>query len=230
MKTGHKVSIGFCDPGTVSGAFAARLFQLSQARTERLGPLVRLKGSGLLSKMRNQLIRTFLDHTDSDWLLMIDSDEQLTVDAFDALINAGHDKDRPIVAGLVFAAMDVNKHLYPKPMPTIFQDTDKGFVPLDKYDQNAVFEVEAAGTGCLLIHRSVLEKMRQTADPHQGTDWCWFWDGPLNGNWVGEDLLFSRRVRQLGFPIYVNTAAILPHQKSYWLDERHHLKWQAENN
>lgn len=230
MKTAHKISIGFCDPGTVSGAFAARLFQLSQSRSSRLGPLVRVKGSGLLSKMRNKVVKTFLEQTNSDWLLMIDSDEQLTLQAFDQLVDTAHDKDRPIVSGLVFAAMDVNQHIYPKPMPAIFQDTEAGFVPLDNYDKNAIFQVEAAGTGCLLVHRSVFEKMREMADPHQGTDWCWFWDGPVNGVWTGEDLLFSRRVRQLGFPIHVNTAAVLPHQKSYWLDERHHLKWQSENS
>jgi hypothetical protein len=72
----------------------------------------------------------------------------------------------------------------------------------------------------------VLEKMRENADPNQGQDWCWFWDGPINGNWISEDLLFSRRIRQLGFPIYVHTGAVLPHQKSYWLSEEHHLSWK----
>jgi hypothetical protein len=129
----------------------------------------------------------------------------------------------------VFAAFK-DEGLYPKPVPAIFQDAPEGFLPLFRYDRNAVFEIDACGTGCVLIHRSVLEKMREIADPHQGTDWCWFWDGPLNGEWISEDLLFSRRVRQLGFPIHVNTAAILPHQKSYWLDERHHISWQLEND
>jgi GT2 family glycosyltransferase len=230
MKASHKVSIGFCDPGTVNGDFAARLYQLAAMRNEKLGPMVRIKGSGLLSKMRNRIVKMFLENTESDWLLMIDSDEQLTVQTFDLLVDTAHDKERPIVSGLVFAAMDAQKNLYPKPMPTIFQDVPEGFIPLDNYDRNAIFQVEAAGTGCLLIHRSVLEKMREVADPHQGVDWCWFWDGPVNGVWTGEDLLFSRRVRQLGFPIYVNTAAILPHQKQYWLDERHHLAWQEQNN
>lgn len=230
MKTGHTVSIGVCDPGIVTGEFMARIFQLVATRNARLGPLVRVRGSGLLSKMRNKVVKSFLEQTESDWLLMIDTDEQLSVPVFDLLCDTAHDKERPVVSGLVFAAMDAATNVYPKPMPAIFQDTAAGFIPLDKYDKNAIFQVEAVGTGCLLVHRSVLEKMRETADPHQGKDWCWFWDGPVNGTWTGEDLLFSRRVRSLGFPIYVNTAAILPHQKSYWLDERHHDKWQAENN
>lgn len=226
MKSAHKVSIGSCDPGIVNGAFAYRLIQLAQARSARLGPFVRVKGSGLLSKQRNRVVKQFLDGTKSDWLLLIDSDEQLTLEAFDKLLETAHDKERPVVAGLVFAGFGIEGAPYPKPVPAIFQDAPEGFLPLYKYDKNSVFEIDAAGTGCLLIHRSVLEKMRETADKNQGTDWCWFWDGPVDGNWIGEDLLFCRRIRALGFPIYVNTGAILPHQKSYWLDERHHQLWK----
>ena len=226
MKSAHKVSIGSCDPGTVNGAFAYRLIQLAQARSARLGPFVRVKGSGLLSKQRNRVVKQFLDGTKSDWLLLIDSDEQLTLEAFDKLLETAHDKERPVVAGLVFAGFGIEGAPYPKPVPAIFQDAPEGFLPLYKYDKDSVFEIDAAGTGCLLIHRSVLEKMRETADANQGTDWCWFWDGPVDGNWIGEDLLFCRRIKALGFPIYVNTGAILPHQKSYWLDERHHHLWK----
>jgi hypothetical protein len=68
--------------------------------------------------------------------------------------------------------------------------------------------------------------MREAADPNQGKDWCWFWDGPVKGEWIGEDLLFCRRIKSLGFPIYVNTGAILPHSKSYWLKEEHHELWR----
>jgi hypothetical protein len=226
MKSAHKVSIGSCDPGTVNGAFAYRLIQLAQARSARLGPFVRVKGSGLLSKQRNRVVKQFLDGTKSDWLLLIDSDEQLSLEAFDKLLETAHDKERPVVAGLVFAGFGIEGAPYPKPVPAIFQDAPEGFLPLYKYDKDSVFEIDAAGTGCLLLHRSVLEKMRETADKNQGTDWGWFWDGPLDGNWIGEDLLFCRRIRALGFPIYVNTGAILPHQKSYWLDERHHHLWK----
>jgi len=226
MKSAHKVSIGSCDPGTVNGAFAYRLIQLAQARSARLGPFVRVKGSGLLSKQRNRVVKQFLDGTKSDWLLLIDSDEQLSLEAFDKLLETAHDKERPVVAGLVFAGFGIEGAPYPKPVPAIFQDAPEGFLPLYKYDKDSIFEIDAAGTGCLLIHRSVLEKMRETADKNQGPDWCWFWDGPVDGNWIGEDLLFCRRIRALGFPIYVNTGAILPHQKSYWLDERHHHLWK----
>ena len=105
MKSAHKVSIGSCDPGTVDGGFAFSLIQLTQSRSSRLGPFVRIKGSGLLSKQRNRLVKQFLE-TKSDWLLMMDSDEQLPVSSFDKLVEAAHEKERPIVAGLVFASFE----------------------------------------------------------------------------------------------------------------------------
>ena len=225
MKSAHKVSIGSCDSGDVNGGFAFSLIQLTQARSSRLGPFVRVKGSGLLSKQRNRLVKQFLE-TNSDWLLMIDSDEQLPIAAFDKLIESAHDKERPIIAGLVFASFEIGQP-YPKPVPTIFQDAPEGFLPLNNYDKDSLFEVDAAGTGCLLVHRSVLETMQASADPHQGKDWCWFWDGPIDGIWIGEDLQFCRRVRSLGFPIYVHTGAILAHSKDYWLDDRQHDIWNA---
>ena len=39
-----------------------------------------------------------------------------------------------------------------------------------------------------------------------------------------------RRIRQLGFPIFVNTAVVLPRQKTYWLDERHHIDRQLNKD
>ena len=225
MKSAHKVSIGSCDPGDVNGGFAFSLIQLVQARASRLGPFVRVKGSGLLSKQRNRVVKQFLE-TKSDWLLMVDSDQQLPVLSFDKLIESAHETERPIIAGLYFASFETG-HPYPKPIPTIYQDTPEGFLPLHNYDKDSLFKIDAAGTGCLLVHRSVLETMRDKCDFNQGKDWAWFWDGPIDGEWIGEDLLFCRRVRSLGFPIHAHTGAILPHYKSYWLDERQHDIWNA---
>lgn len=130
MKTGHTVSIGSCDPGMVNGGFAYHLIQLASARSSRLGPFIRIKGSGLLSKQRNRVVKQFLEMTNSDWLLMLDSDEQLDVRTFDMLCETAHDKERPVVAGLVFAGFGVPGKPYPKPVPAIFQDSPNGFLPL----------------------------------------------------------------------------------------------------
>lgn len=221
MKSGHKVTIGWCDPGQVEGEFAVRLMMLAMARRDRLGPMLRVEGSALISRQRNELARAFLDDTDSDWLLILDADEVLDTPTFDKLIAAAHHLERPVVAGLYFAALD-RGGLIPMPSPTLFYDYGDGFAAINDYPADSVIEVDAAGTGCLLVHRSVFEAIRAKASEHEGPNWCWFNDGPINGHWVGEDMIFCRRIKEAGFPIHAHTGATLPHRKRFWLTEQHH--------
>ncbi len=219
MRVADKVQIAWIDPGQVDGAFTTSLIELVQARSARIDGIIRIEG-GLLSRQRNEVVKTFLDHTEAAWLLMIDSDEQLHVPAFDKLINAAHDQKRPVVAGLYFGTWPQGG-MIPTPVPHVYLRTDDGVsvAPILDYPEDTIIAVDAAGTGCLLIHRSVLEQIREQADPHEGDDWCWFRDLPMNGMWLGEDLYFCRRIQALGTPIHAHTGAVLPHRRRYWLDD-----------
>lgn len=225
MKSGHKVTIGWPDSGQVHGEFAISIAMLQAYYPERLGPYIRVEGSGLISRQRNEIVYTFLTQTTSDWLLMVDSDEKLDAKVFDKLIAAAHHIERPVVAGLVFAAFN-SVDIYPEPVPSIYKAVEIGYVPINDYPKDQVIPVDAAGTGCLLVHRSVLEKIQQKANPDEGDKWCWFFDAPHAGSWVGEDLIFCRRVIAAGFPIHAHTGAILPHRKGFWLTDEHHARWQ----
>jgi GT2 family glycosyltransferase len=219
MKTQDRIVVGWIDPGQVDGAFAANIARLYADRHSRIAALARVEG-GMVARQRNELCALFLN-TSHEWLLMMDSDEILSIAAFDLLVDTVHDRDRPIVSALVFGAYKGD--LYPTPVPCIFRAAEEGeegpFRPLDNYPPNTVIEVTSAGGGCLLIHRTVLEKVRD--DVGLG-DWSWFQDGPYGGKWLSEDHLFCMRVREAGFPIHAHTGAILPHRKRYWLDDRHH--------
>jgi len=237
MKVADRVTFSWIDPGLVEGLFATSMVELFRARPARLAGFLRVEG-GLISRLRNDVVRTFLDHQPAEWLLMVDSDEQLSVEAFDKLIATAHATERPVVAGLYFGTLPNPDGLLPTPVPHLYRRFEDGLMmeALWDYPPDSVIEVDGAGTGCLLVHRSVLEKIRETADPNEGTDWCWFRDGPLQGAWLGEDLYFCRRIRSLGFPIHAHTGAILPHRRKYWLDERQHeagrefRREQAESN
>lgn len=221
MRSGDRVVVGWCDPGTVAGAFACDVATLARSRDERLGPLLRVQGSGLLSRIRNELVKTFLDSTDAAWLWMVDTDQRVPVAVFDALVAAVHDKTVPVLAGVVFAAYPDPSGGWPVVVPAIYRlDPDGvGHTPIFDYLPGIRMRVDAAGTGCLMVHRTVLETIRATADPGL-RDWCWFADGPTgDGRWLSEDLTFCRRVRDAGFPIHAHTGAVLPHRKTVWVDE-----------
>lgn len=215
-----RVHIGWIDPGQVDGAFATSLIELSRARPQKFDGIIRIEG-GLLSRQRNEVVKTFLDHTHAEWLLMIDSDERISVQAFDKLVDAAHAELRPVVAGLYFGTWP-SDGLMPTPVPHLYLRAGDGISvsPVLAYPPDQIIEVDAAGTGCLMVHRSVLEAIRATATEHEGPDWCWFRDLPLGGKWLGEDLYFCRRVQSLGFAIHAHTGAILPHRRRYWLNEQ----------
>ena len=223
MRSADRVTIGWIDPGLVDGCFATSLLELVRARARRIDGFVRVEG-GLLSRQRNEVVKTFLERTDVEWLLFIDSDETITVDAFDKLTAAAHAKDRPVVAGLYFGTQPGGPLGLPRPVPHLYRRADDGVsvVPVADYPADQVIEIDAAGTGCLLVHRRVLERIRELADEHEGPDWCWFRDLPVGGRWLGEDLYFCRRIRALGVPIVAHTGAILAHRRRFWLDERPH--------
>ena len=208
--------------GTIDALLAMDLIHVAREKNGHFDHMVQVGNVGLTTRSRNVVVKTFLETTDADWLLMIDSDERLSLDAWHKLIDAAHDKDRPIVSGLVFAAF-FDDHDGLRPVPTIYRmDSEKGLEAIDAYPINEIIEVDAVGTGCLLIHRSVLLDMQKQATPNQGQNWAWFVEGAIDGTYFGEDLLFSKRLKSMGYTIHAHTGAILPHHKQFWLDERHH--------
>ena len=226
MKSRDRVVISWPDPGQVEGAFCTSMIELVRSRGSRIDGVLRVEG-GLLSRQRNEIVKHFLDEMTAEWLLMVDSDEQITPQAFDKLLSAAHADERPVVAGLYFGTWPGN--LLPQPVPHLYRRADDGVsvVPVMDYPRDQIIAIDAACTGCILVHRRVLEAIREQADPHEGRDWCWFRDLPVNGLWLGEDLYFCRRVRALGFPIVAHTGAILQHRRRYWLDERQHEALRA---
>lgn len=232
MKSKDRVIVGWIDPGQVDGLFAVAMASLYAARGDRIPAMVRVQGS-LLSRQRNELVVTFLDDHNAEWLFFIDSDETITPEAFDKLIAAAHETERPIVAGLYFGAF-ASTGLYPKPVPMILSRNESGrYDSIDSFPADAVIPIDAAGTGALLVHRSVLEAIRAASNAgpmaeHEAGTWCWFKDMPVAGEWLGEDIYFCVQARTLGFPIYAATGCRLSHHKTYWVTDAHHAAYIKE--
>lgn len=222
MKSKDKVVIGMVNDGTVDANLVIDLLQIRGKRMDRFDSFIQVSNIGLLTRSRNVLVKNFLEQTDAAWLLMMDSDERLSLETWDLLVQTAHDKDRPVVSALVFAAFfDSDESL--RPVPTIYRMLeDGGLQAIDDYPENQVIEIDGMGTGCVLIHRDVLLTLQREATEHQGKDWSWFVDGAINGRWFGEDLLFSKRLKSLGIKIHAHTGAICAHHKKFWLTEAHH--------
>lgn len=169
---------------------------------------------------RNQIVRKFLDDTRCDWLWFIDTDMVFRPDTLERLLAAADPKERPIVGALCFSVLRGDQR---EIIPTIYQFNDDGhFARAMDLPPDGVHRVAATGTGCLLIHRSVLEAIAKHKPNPDGpawgeTSWPWFkwsdWDGPDGPDVMGEDLTFCLRATAAGFPIHVDTRIDVGHAK-----------------
>jgi len=222
MKRNDKICIGMVNNNSINSLLAIDLIHIARHPEQHFDNMVQVGNIGLTTRSRNIVVKTFLDQTDAEWLLILDSDERLSIDTWLKLIRTANEKERPIVSGLVFAAL-FNEKDELQATPCIYKMYENGGLSsIHDYPLDTVLEVDAVGTGCLLIHRKVLLDIQKNATAHQGDKWAWFVEGAIDGTYFGEDLLFSKRLKSLGYKIYVHTGAILPHHKQFWLDQRHH--------
>lgn len=167
-----------------------------------------------IAAARNQLVRLFLSHKDKpNWMLMLDADMVFQPTLLAQLLAHADPKEVPVIGGLCFVGgrgAEVS--------PTLHVITDKESLSttvVSDYPRDTLVRVHGTGAACLLIHRSVLEKMGETF-PEPAP---WFFDGVWNGHEFGEDIAFCYRAGQVGFPVHVHTGIRVGHLKTTVIDE-----------
>lgn len=187
-------------------------------------------GSGvLITPMRNYMARLFLDGTPHEWLLICDTDMGFEPDAVHKLLaSAQLEPDRLIVGGLCFAVMtagyDGMGGWRQAIVPTMYRlgmvaGTDrKSFCYYGPYERDAIVQVHGTGAAFLLVHRSVLETLREK----HGDNWFSQVRDDV-GDTIGEDITFCLRAGAAGFKIFVNTAVRTSHHKRVWVTEDDYL-------
>jgi hypothetical protein len=192
------------------------------AKNQRImrGGYIRTRyGTGGIVTARNKTARQFVAAR-ADWLFWIDSDMGFRPDTVDRLVAAADEDERPIVGGLCFANKEVHEDGYggyvTSPRVTIFDygelDGVKKFAGRREYPRDQL--VRCAGSACIIIHRSVLERMEKEYGPT--------WYSPImgdDGEPLGEDISFCVRATSLDIPIYVHTGVRTTHLKYVWLGE-----------
>lgn len=224
--------LAYIHPGQVSSYFLESMLTTHFAdryaedvgdRPRRIVNVMQEWSSANVSAARNIVTARFLDSDAGEWLLWVDADMQWTPDAVDLLMAAADPTDRPIVGGLCFG--NATDGLF----PTIYHfaqiDGRLTTIRVREYPRGEVVQVAATGAAFLLIHRSVLEAMR---DRGFNAAFPWFQETELDGNPVGEDLTFCLRAGILGYPVHVHTGARIGHHKSHLLTEDLFLSQQPK--
>jgi len=202
-------------------------------RVIRGGHMAVRYGTGGIVEARNTVARAFLQSKRADWLWWVDTDMGFTPDTVDRLLAAADPVERPIVGGLCFAnrevALDGMGGHVTQPLPTIYfyaeQDGQWGFNAAADFDRDTLVQCSGTGSACLLVHRSVFERVREK----YGEEWYAPIPNPTlgPGSMISEDLAFCMRAQAVGCPVHVHTGVVTTHLKPVWLTLSHHEAHRA---
>lgn len=190
-----------------------------------------IRARHLIAHNRNFAARLFLDKTDHEWLWFVDTDMGFEPDSVHHLLEVADPVTHPVVGALCFAQMidsydGMHGHRFTI-VPTMYRigHTEKGepsFCYYGDYTDGEVAPVAATGGAFMLIHRTVLEKLRaELATQHPRGDGDHWFDQLYDqaGDMVGEDIAFCARVGALKIPMHVHTGVKTSHHKEVWLSE-----------
>lgn len=135
-----------------------------------------------IGEHRNIIVKAFLD-TDFDYLLQIDSDNPPPVNILDLV-----DLDKDVIS----CPTPINMNW--QGVSNIYWNVFKDGMPI-KATGKGLVEVDGVGTGCILIHRRVLKKIKHPFTTVRDED---------DMRIVGTDLAFSKRCKEHGFELYVH--------------------------
>lgn len=203
------------------------LFDLGKhGRLMRGGFIAVRYSTGGIVKARNEAVHMFLDAKDSDWLFWVDTDMGFAPDTLDRLIAVADRKTKPVVGALCFASKELRPDglngYWTGLVPTVMDwrklpTGESGFAARFDYDRNSVVRCSGTGSACIVIHRSVFERI--------GADWYEPLRNPDTGDLLGEDLSFCARAGALDIPIHVHTGVKTSHLKPLWVAEEQFDMW-----
>ena len=213
------VAIAWCDNGMVDGKFMQGVTDVMLHSGANVVTTLRSQGNQI-ARQRDKVINYWYDNNKSDWLFWVDSDVVVSPDTFNILWDSKDVKERPIVSGVYFTTDQPEEPLM-TPLPTLFNfvNTDEavGVARIHPMPKNQLIQIGAAGMGFVLMHRSVVERIREVI-PEAPL----FSDIGHGKNFLGEDIYFFALCDKADIPVWAHTGATAPHMKRFSFDEHYY--------
>ena len=174
-----KVLVGMPSLGTMDIEAVKCLMQLEFVGT------VDIISNSLVYDARDKIAMDALAN-EADYVMWLDSDVVYPSNVIRRLM--AHNKD--MCTGLYYKRT-------PPFTPCIYvMDDEERLVPYLDYPEESLFQITAAGFGCILVKTKVIKAV------HEKFGGCFF---PVNGI-GGEDLSFIRRAQDCGFEIWCDSS------------------------
>ena len=214
------VSIVWCDNGMVDGKFMQGITDVMLKSGVNFSSTLRSQGNQI-ARQRQTVIDYWYEKSKSDWLLWVDSDVVISPETFRLLWDNKDAKERPLISGVYFTTDNPEEPLM-IPMPTVFSFTNKGdgtfgLSRVHPLPENQLIKVDAAGFGFILMHRSIVKKVKSVS-----IDGQMFMEMGRGTKFIGEDIFFFALCDKAEVPLYCHTGALVPHMKRFSFDEHYY--------
>lgn len=130
-----------------------------------------------------------------DWLLMLDTDMKFPPNVFERMLKIATENNIEVLGGVYCMRTPPFR-----PLAFALEGNDFHFVDIRAIDGNLI-KLDGAGMGCMLIKRSVFEKIHNELEEEPFRI-----DFPLN-----EDFSFFKRLNKLMIPLYLTTQVQAEH-------------------
>lgn len=210
------LAIAWCDNGMVDGKFMQGVTDVMIHSGVNITTTMRSQGNQI-ARQRDKVINYWYEQNKSEWLLWVDSDVVISPETFKLLWDSKDIKERPVVSGVYFTT-DFPEQSLMEPMPTIFwfaaNGNEVGIKRVHPMPKDKLLKVGAAGMGFVLMHRSVVDRIREVLP-----DVPLFSDIGHGDKFMGEDIYFFALCDKAEVPVYAHTGATVPHMKRFSFDE-----------
>ncbi len=227
----EKIDVGWVDPEYVSGHFAHSIAgQIRDMEYHDCAGRIYRHSASQPIVARNNLVREFLEGSDSPWLWMVDAD---------MVFDKGHPMklwltSQQYHADMVTGLAMIWKANEGQPVPSLFYDHPDGSLRNvhNKIPPSGT-SVAACGLATVLVHRKVFLALEGTGR-HPDYSWFDFYTnhelGITGDEMTGVDVQFFVRARQLGYHLVVESTAQTHHVEQIGIGyDEWKRTWQKES-
>lgn len=193
-----KIFLAVLNQGEIKTDLAKVLNYIQQNDSYEI--MVSYPASKPITNNRNMIVQKFLAIKDADYLMMIDADIIPTPDILNLV-----DFEKDIITPLMFVQQKGTL------IPLYLRRNKDGIYDAGNYlEETGLQEVDATGTGCIVIKREVLEKVEHPFENVYDRDGI---------KKLGNDFNFCKKAKELGFKVWVHLDYVADHISSASLRE-----------